>query len=167
MEVRRLLVGFSEQSRTRLTFLSPRSSKPLARTPTLITPFRALGNEHNSNYYTWNPSRRVFLPQESHVPTSAVLWTRESDLGVSGSQHLHPLPPQEHRLHCVSRSAFLLSLHTRTETQSISDPAHTCGTRRGHSSAALHTCEQHRLNVPWVVIATQQEVGTKIVAMAT
>lgn len=42
MRVRRLLVGFSEQSSTRFTFLSPRSSKPLARTPTLITPFRAL-----------------------------------------------------------------------------------------------------------------------------
>lgn len=44
MHVRRLLVGFSEQRRTRLTFLSPRRSKPLARTPTLITPFRTLGS---------------------------------------------------------------------------------------------------------------------------
>lgn len=48
MRERRSLVGFSEQSRTRLTFLSPRSSKPLARTPTLITPFRAL-DVHTNN----------------------------------------------------------------------------------------------------------------------
>lgn len=45
MRVRRDLVGFSEQSRTRLTFLSPRSSRPLARTPTLITPFSALQSQ--------------------------------------------------------------------------------------------------------------------------
>lgn len=166
MEVRRLLVGFSEQSKTRLTFLSPRSSKPLARTPTLITPFRALGNEQSTTATIRLEiplSQRVFLPQESHVTTSVFLWTRESNLGVSGSQHnLTPPPsPGAPTALCQLFCLFIVTTHTYSEIQSISDPAHTCGTRRGHSSAALHTCEQHHLNVPWVVIAMQLEVGTK------
>lgn len=73
MRVRRLLVGFSEQSRTRLTFLSPRSSRPLARTPTLITPFRALdsdtedrrqGQQHDNQRSDVTP-----LPSSLQTPT--------------------------------------------------------------------------------------------------
>lgn len=39
----RVRVGFSEHSNTRWTLRSPCSSKPLASTPTRITPLRALG----------------------------------------------------------------------------------------------------------------------------
>lgn len=61
MQVRRPFVGFSEQSRTRLTFLSPRSSKPFARTPTLITPFRALDR------YKKDGKRKYGLAKEATI----------------------------------------------------------------------------------------------------
>lgn len=63
MRVRRSLVGFSEQSKTRFTFLSPRSSKPLARTPTLITPFSILrvtqNNGRKATCYSFNPKHEI------------------------------------------------------------------------------------------------------------
>lgn len=43
-----VLVGFSEHKTTRLTLRSPWSNRPLARTPTLITPFRTLGTADSS-----------------------------------------------------------------------------------------------------------------------
>lgn len=127
MEVRRLLVGFSEQSRTRLTFLSPRSSKPLARTPTLITPFRALGNEQST---TAAIRREIPLSKRLSFPgtASVFLWTRESNLGVSGSLHnLTPPPsPGAPTALCQLFHLFIVTTHTYSEIQSIS--VHTCGT---------------------------------------
>lgn len=42
MRLNNVLEGFSAHNKTRLTFLSPRRSKPLANTPTRKTPFKAL-----------------------------------------------------------------------------------------------------------------------------